>query len=514
MPIDPAIALQIRPPQVENPLQSIGALMQMRNSYSEIAVRQAQAEQERQKALQEQAVTEQKNRDLKDNSTIQEAFQNPDSAGKLGRGDASFLQGQLQPERYFKLQTDLRNQITANAALGDTVLKRNQEHGEVVAKALDGLMSLPSDEARVEAYPGVLADLRAKGVTDVIKNIPDNITGKVEDLQKFAGYNNLFRNVTEAAMARKGEQAKLEDTQAEAASRNATAQHEQLLNDALKNAANYNPSAGGVHPVDQVLPASLDPQLNASYKAAFDAAMRQPPDQNGRRPAVDTVLEQAAAHASALSPTLMQNKAKTAAAEQTAKIPAEIATQRALLPMKQAESLGLATANRAQVGADKLDAEYNTAKAAADSVGKFLDLAEAGNKAAGANVPLVGVGALNAINGIKRINSAEIHQYGTAGSLLDKIQGKLQGWTEGQPIPKDVIDDMRTLHEQLGQQAYQKYTGGLDALSKRTGVKLPPTVDAPAERVQPINLKDGRVLVPHDKAAADKFRKDHPELIK
>ncbi len=32
--------------------------------------------------------------------------------------------------------------------------------------------------------------------------------------------------------------------------------------------------------------------------------------------------------------------------------------------------------------------------------------------------------------------------------------------------------------------------------------------------VQPIALKDGTFLTPHDQAAADKFRKDHPELIK
>ena len=35
-----------------------------------------------------------------------------------------------------------------------------------------------------------------------------------------------------------------------------------------------------------------------------------------------------------------------------------------------------------------------------------------------------------------------------------------------------------------------------------------------AEKVEPIQLKDGRTLRPKDKAAADAFRKDHPELIK
>lgn len=167
--------------------------------------------------------------------------------------------------------------------------------------------------------------------------------------------------------------------------------------------------------------------------------------------------------------------------------------------------------------AQKLDEAAIKANATTEAIGKVLDLATSGNKAAGANVPLVGVGALNAVNGIKRINSAEIAQYGTAGSLLDKIQGKLQGWTEGQPIPQDIIDDMRTLHQMLGEQGYKTYTDSLNSLNDRTGSAFKPNVAAPNIRqapVTPIQLKDGRTLTPHTQADADQFRKDHADLIK
>lgn len=129
--------------------------------------------------------------------------------------------------------------------------------------------------------------------------------------------------------------------------------------------------------------------------------------------------------------------------------------------------------------ATKLDLDYAKAKASADSIETVLKLAGAGNKAAGANASLVGVGAVNAVNGIKRINSAEIAQYGTAGSLLDKIQGKLQDWTEGQPIPKDVLNDMRALHTALRQSSYQQYTDGLNSINQRYGAKFGPTAPNP-----------------------------------
>lgn len=129
--------------------------------------------------------------------------------------------------------------------------------------------------------------------------------------------------------------------------------------------------------------------------------------------------------------------------------------------------------------AQKLDEAAIKTNTTTEAIGKVLDLATSGNKAAGANIPLVGVGALNAVNGIKRINSAEIAQYGTAGSLLDKIQGKLQGWTEGQPISQDIIDDMRTLHQMLGEQGYKTYTDSLNSLNDRTGSAFKPNVAAP-----------------------------------
>lgn len=186
-----------------------------------------------------------------------------------------------------------------------------------------------------------------------------------------------------------------------------------------------------------------------------------------------------------------------------------VATVQAEMPIRLAE----AASNRgAALDVEKFktaSAAYNKsglalagAVTAADDVQKILDMTGAGNKAAAANVPLVGVGALNAVNGIKRINSAEIAQYGTAGSLVDRIQGKLQGWTEGQPIPKDVLNDMKSLHEQLANGAYEKHAREVETINKTYGQSF-----KPMEFAKPAAAKGSAVPTPKSQSEFDALAK-------
>ncbi len=201
--LDASIYGEFKPQPQPSPFQGISDLMKLRGQTFEIMHAQALAEQERQAAAVNRMKIEQEQRDLSDQNTIQAAFKDPDQAAKLGRGDTSFLNGSVQPNTLFKLNDSVRKQIGDQATLDDKTLARNENHHKVVADAIDALMALPTDQDRINAYPGVKADLQAKGVTDVVKNIPDSISGKTDELQQFANYNNFGLNLTQSAMGRR-----------------------------------------------------------------------------------------------------------------------------------------------------------------------------------------------------------------------------------------------------------------------------------------------------------------------
>lgn len=312
-------------------------------------------------------------------------------------------------------------------------------------------------------------------------------------------------------------------TVAKAGSEASTAASEATLAANKVNLANL-PASSWVSQVDSI------PNLPPSYasmvksKVSFAANAKDPA---AAQKALDEASEYSAApgKAAAVAAATAPINISEAVAKETdprviaARTNQAVTTAKAL---RMGDNPAIQRVPPAEVGsvmtqAQKLDEAAIKANSATEAIGKVLDLATAGNKAAGANLPLLGVGAENAVNGIKRINSAEISQYGTAGSLLDSIQGRLQKWTTGQPIPQDVLDDMRTLHQMLGEQGYKTYTDSLNSLNDRTGAAFKPNVAPPNIRkgpVAPIQLKDGTTLTPHDQAAADQFRKDHPELIK
>ncbi len=112
---------------------------------------------------------------------------------------------------------------------------------------------------------------------------------------------------------------------------------------------------------------------------------------------------------------------------------------------------------QASANAQKAANEYRTASGAMETMGTFIDLAKKGNRAAGANLPVVGAETLQALNGIKRINKTEIENYAGAGSLLDKIQGRVGKLVSGQPIPADVLKDIEDLHKTLFENAAKNY---------------------------------------------------------
>lgn len=244
---------------------------------------------------------------------------------------------------------------------------------------------------------------------------------------------------------------------------------------AAKNAS----PAGDMKLVDSVIP--IGSPLNARTKAQVAAAR-----QSGMGAATIAGILKDASNQIGKTETAVA----TANAETPGKIAAAVATGRAMNGTGPTANVPPHLAPAAIAAYNKSGEALAQAQTDSDDIQKVLDLAGAGNKAAGANVPMLGVGAVNAINGIKRITSAEIAQYGSAGSLLDKIQGKLQGWVEGQPIPADVLKDMKSLHDTLAESALAKHSREVQSINNSYGSSFEPMKFQAAKPSAPIRARD------------------------
>jgi hypothetical protein len=117
---------------------------------------------------------------------------------------------------------------------------------------------------------------------------------------------------------------------------------------------------------------------------------------------------------------------------------------------------------QARSAALKASDEYTKSVAAARDLDTFISLARAGNKEAHAYLSPEGVLTLNTGRGVTRVNRQEIEAYGEAGSLLDRLSGKLGKWTTGQSIPKDILNDIESLHKAIADNASKNYDAKLN----------------------------------------------------
>jgi hypothetical protein len=101
---------------------------------------------------------------------------------------------------------------------------------------------------------------------------------------------------------------------------------------------------------------------------------------------------------------------------------------------------------------------YSKTVAAGRDMKSFYDLAtQQGNAIAYSYSPVLGVLTLNSSHGTTRINTTEIHQYGGAGSAMDRVEGFFGKQTTGASIPPNILKDMLTVSNQMTANARDKY---------------------------------------------------------
>jgi hypothetical protein len=116
---------------------------------------------------------------------------------------------------------------------------------------------------------------------------------------------------------------------------------------------------------------------------------------------------------------------------------------------------------------DKAEGEYRSAQQGASTMRDMLDQADAGNRMSAQMLPLEGALAITTAQGVHRINRTEVDQFAGGGSLYDRIAGELGKVSEGQPIPKNIRNDIRKLTDMQEKAAYSKYKGAHESATQR-----------------------------------------------
>lgn len=130
-----SIPMGVQPAQFASPIQSVSQLLQAKDLSSQIGLRQAQTQEF-------QAQADQRNRDLADQNTIQEALRDPAIAPKLHTGDFTPIEGRIQPKSLAFLQEkEAAHQQQLRTATKEQGEIRNTALGHI-SEALYGLSQL------------------------------------------------------------------------------------------------------------------------------------------------------------------------------------------------------------------------------------------------------------------------------------------------------------------------------------------------------------------------------------
>ena len=126
---------------------------------------------------------------------------------------------------------------------------------------------------------------------------------------------------------------------------------------------------------------------------------------------------------------------------------------------------------------------YHQAQQSADSLRTIVNAAKAGNNIAGAFQNFQTTALDVHQNGFNRINTTELGVPAEAGSLWDRIEGRMNGLISGgsKKIPENLQNDMLRFADLMEKQSANRYRKDRQSiLDTYTGVKLPDELGAPA----------------------------------
>lgn len=487
--INSQIAAGVQPTvPLGNPLDYATKAINLRDMMQQQQLRQQQVQQSVAATANANAEAQQRATDLSDQQTVQGVMADPESSARLHSGDFSDIEGKVQPKT---LDAVRAAQNTALTNKGAQTLQQNQIESAALGKintTIEGLQSLKNDDGTPDlqainrSLPGAIQHLRDVNAFEEAKIAPPanvNVTDPKQLTQwaaSFGGAKALTDTAIEQQKAKaEADQAALlpAKTQAETANLKAETAGKQAQSDISSFEANAlkqmqsDPNALASH-VASVVDPSKYPQL---YKETLSSAQAQLG--LGNLAGAKKVLEDAGNTVTGRSPETISAKAAQAGADAAATagidVKKAVDIQSALAknsPDAFAAISNPAVRQQATTQYIKDSNDYIDKLGTANQLQTTINQALAGNKAAPTVATLQELRTI-----VNRVNRTELDQATQAGSSYDRVKGWLDGKVEGQPIPANILGDMKTLSQASQQTAKQTYHMKVDMLNQTTGAK-------------------------------------------
>jgi len=346
----------------------------------------------------------------------------------------------------------------AAADLSKEQLSQEEGQRELAASTVQNLLALPPEQR---------ASVFAQQMPRLQREAPD-VNWKIDPTDDNALHQVLGQTVLHKALL---DQAK---TQSETANANANAaktkaetpgvqaQSEitQQKAAAMKQAvSDFQTNPTGVHPIDRVLPAQLDPDANSAYKENYNVAMRY-----GGPDAALNVVKEATAHAAEIG-------MKTSPTVQSADTAQVLANKKATAPIEQALAASSERLRDSLQQGDVAHKEYfdslsayQKALSTAKTIGNVVDLSENGGTLAGKQLQAMVPEFTNAAQDIKRMGAAQ----NNAGmsSAGEGLLAEAKSLATGVPLTAGTIKQIKPYLATIANGAAGQHNATVEALQK------------------------------------------------
>ena len=481
--IDPSIALQVRQPQFDNPLEQAGKAMNLMAMRQQIQMAPLHQQALQQSLQMGSAELEEKQRDLayrkamdaslqKNTSVDANGLPTTDHAAVVKDIGAAGFGSKIQP--YMAGVTQMQESL-------EKLKKSRSDNAEHEQDYFGGFASAWKASGYSE---GALSSLLAQASRD----------GYGPHAQQFAqAYQQdpeKTKQLAEVAITQSPAQQKLisEAKTAQAHTDAATTARERLdaelpdikakgqISGAEAGAINMSP-VDAKQRVDAVIDPAKYPDQNRRALAMYNNALTLK-DKNA---ALDSVSREIGEMQRETNPDVLKARTDQAVATEKALSPLRVAQAVSTEVQKQVALAKVAPGGfdaildpRARAAAqqtyEKDSKEYGEKLAAGQQLQAFVRAAQSGNKAAPGLIPIAELRTI-----VNRVNSQELRGVSTAaGSALDRLEGKWGSLTAGEPIPPAMLKDIATIAAEQVKVARQTYENKVQINNKTFGGKVTP----------------------------------------